>query len=114
MRVGDTLSIKIFSNFAKIIIMKNLFYLIVLTITMSGCYGPEQDIYTDYCGAQIVDKGHPVSYYWYFRLRHDGVITENVRVTQYDWERLEVGDFVNCNEFPTIEEINEFLDFISQ
>jgi len=95
--------------------MKNFFYLILLTITLSGCYGPEQDIYTDYCGGQVIRIGryHGIDYY-YIRLRHDGVITKNVRITKYDWERLEVGDFVNCNEFPTLEEINEFLDFISQ
>jgi hypothetical protein len=94
--------------------MKNLFYLILLTITLSGCYGPEQDIYTDYCGAQVVFKGKNTDGYHYIRFRYEGKITENIRVVKYDWERLEVGDFVNCNEFPTLKEINEFLDFISK
>ena len=68
---------------------------ILLLLLVSACRYP-QDICT-YENAQVVSKGSSErgTLKW-LKLRHKNEITWAVYVTDYDWNKYEVGQYINC------------------
>jgi PBP1b-binding outer membrane lipoprotein LpoB len=72
--------------------MKSL-TIVALLLLLSGCFQP-QDV-CQYRGKQIVEKMKDGDVLW-IKVRQDGYITTAVYLTEYDWNRFNLGDTIHC------------------
>jgi len=76
--------------------MKSKLIIIFLaSIFAYSCHYSPYDI-CNYEGKQIVEKGESEAGYHYFKIRNDGMITNRIYITEYDWNCYNEGDFIKC------------------
>jgi len=75
--------------------MRTIIKLLIISIILisTGC---NQVPIERYCSGIIISKSHKLTGYK-IRLKYDGIITNNIYITKYDYERFNIGDTIKCS-----------------